>query len=84
MGKVKFNGTPFKDQDGKRLESFEDVLAEQAKCDCGGVDCCYGFMTLIDAATGDLMAIWIENGVLKTDTKENAMPILKALKASRS
>lgn len=55
MGKIKIKGTPFTNNKGERIETYEDLQAEVAKCDCGGQDCCLGYETIISATTGELL-----------------------------
>lgn len=72
----------------EKIEDFGEAL--KAKADCGpcGCDDCYGHWTQINAETGELMAMWItgtgEGVELVIDTYDNAIPILKALKAART
>lgn len=55
MSKVQIKGTPFTNTSGERLEDYEAVMAEQAKCHACGCDTCLGYETIICATTGELL-----------------------------
>lgn len=88
MGEVKFgHGYAWRLKKGGKRENIDDLReALKVKADCGpcGCDDCYGHWTQIDAETGELMAMWIQGGVLQIDTYDNAIPVLKQLYKART
>lgn len=88
MGEVKFgHGYAWRLKKGGKRENIDDLReALKVKADCGpcGCDDCYGHWTQNDAETGELMAMWIQGGVLQIDTYDNAIPVLKQLYKART
>jgi hypothetical protein len=93
MSKVKFgHGYAWRLKHGGVRENVSDLgeaLKIQADCGPCGCDDCFGHWTQINAETGDLMAMWItgEAGgpyVINIDDYDDAIPVLKALKAART
>lgn len=73
---------------GKRqnIDTLQEALTAQASCGPCGCDDCYGHWTQLNAETGELMAMWITGTgpyTVNVDLYDNALPILKALKAAR-
>lgn len=91
MAKVKSpKGTFFTSTKGGKVQggkgsvsTLTDALAETAKCEPCGCDSCLGYWTMIDAATGELMVVYIDSGSLVVDTFDDGIAALKVLKANR-
>lgn len=67
--KIVIDPGTFRVVDGKKsraILSSDELLSELFEC-CGP-DCCRGVYKIKDQATGEVMAIWVENGVMNVDT----------------
>ena len=62
-GAVQVTPQTFKGPNGQ-IDTFSEVLAEEAKCGCG-IDCCKGIITLWDQDTGKRVEISVASLVVK-------------------
>lgn len=83
MSKVKIKQGYITDSNNRTINTLQDALAEQAKCHCGGIDCCYGYISLIDAATGAPIVLYVNNGSLVIEDFDTGLANLKALYKAR-
>lgn len=83
MSQVKIKQGYVVDGKNRTLNTLQDALAEQAKCHCGGIDCCLGYISLIDAATGKEIVLYVNNGSLVIEDFNTGLANLKDLYKNR-
>lgn len=83
MSVVKIKQGYVTDSKGRTLNTLQEALAEQAKCHCGGIDCCLGYISLIDAATGNDIVLYVNNGSLVIEDFDTGLANLKTLYKNR-
>lgn len=71
------------DGDNQNIADFQEALAKLAKCEACGCDATLGLWTMIDAATGAMQGVYIENGELVIEPIATAIANLEALCAAR-
>lgn len=84
LGKVFFNKgvAYFLNRKGRKqsVETLNQAMELQAECHCGGISCCYGYISLIDVTTREPIIIFVEDGTLVTMPSDEGIPYVKAKK----
>lgn len=71
------------DGDNTNINDLQEALARLAKCDACGCDATLGLWTMIDASTGAMQGVYIQDGSFVIEPIATAIANLEALCAAR-